>query len=103
MKMSKVFSQGQVEHTPLAAGVTERFDVPLSMKGIVITPGFLLKLNVGQMKAIEHAVNHHDALVEALRELLSVPFVSYAKHHNAMLEPRARAKELLNRISSEVE
>lgn len=78
MKMSELFvdlSEFDTETLSDSRFIEKRFKRrkdPEEIKGISVTIDFLLRLTSEQMKAIELAVNNHDALVSALENTLDV-------------------------------
>lgn len=69
MKMSDVFFERiDTRFVPLSSlkSITRSRDIPIELS---VTPYVLNHLNIKQMLAIEHAVNNHDALVEALESV----------------------------------
>ena len=75
MKMSNIFKglhKYKVVILPSIGNIVQKtkwMKDPSEIEGIVVTPEFLLKLTPMQSKAIELAVNNHDASVEALKSI----------------------------------
>ena len=76
MKMSNLFEglhQYAMVTTHSLGNVIQkvkRIKDPSEIEGAVVTPEFLLRLTPIQMKAIELAVNNHDALVSSLEDVV---------------------------------